>query len=223
MSGCDSRNDRRIHGKGAGRTCQAERLAAGALSRRLAQPADSRLVKIDKRERRVLTKSLVLRMKMNADQYQAAWDLLKEAYQYQVGGEYEVAEELYKRSLNLHPTAEAYTYLGWTYHYQGKLDEAIAECKKAIQIDPEFGNPYNDIGAYLIEKGEYEDARPWLERALQSRRYDSYHYPHYNLGRVYVAREMYAKARYHFEQALRHCPDYTAAKQALENLRLKIH
>ncbi len=159
---------------------------------------------------------------MNVEKLQSAWDLLKEAYQYQVGGEYDMAVELYKRSLDLHPTAEAYTFLGWTYHFQGRFAEAIAECKKAIQIDPEFGNPYNDIGAYLIDKGQYDEAIPWLERALQARRYESYHYPHYNLGRVYAAQEMYAKARQHFEQALRMCPDYTVAQDALESIRRKL-
>ena len=160
---------------------------------------------------------------MNTETLQAAWDLLKEAYQYQAGGEYDMAVELYKRSLDLHPTAEAYTFLGWTYHYQGKIEEAIAECKKAIQIDPEFGNPYNDIGAYLIEQGQPDAALPWLERALQSKRYESYHYPNYNLGRVYVAKEWYGKARAYFERALKLCPDYTAAQEALDQLRLKIH
>jgi Tfp pilus assembly protein PilF len=158
---------------------------------------------------------------MDIANHQAAWDLLKEAYQYQMGGEYEMAVELYKRSLQLHPTAEAYTFLGWTYHYQGKLEEAIEECKKAIQLDPEFGNPYNDIGAYLIEREQYDEALPWLERALQSRRYESYHYPHYNLGRIYMAKEMYSKARHHFETALRLCPEYLLARQALEQVRRK--
>jgi tetratricopeptide (TPR) repeat protein len=159
---------------------------------------------------------------MASENLQAAWDLLKEAYQYQVGGDYDMAVELYKRSLTLYPTAEAYTYLGWTYRYQGKLDEAIAECKKAIQIDPEFGNPYNDIGAYLIEKGEYDEALPWLERALHTRRYESYHFPHYNLGRAYMAKELYGKARYHFEQALKLVPDYPPAKEGLGKVRRKL-
>lgn len=161
-------------------------------------------------------------MAMNTENHQAAWDLLKEAYQYQMGGEYDMAVELYKRSLKLHPTAEAYTFLGWTYHFQGKLDEAIEECKKAIQVDPEFGNPYNDIGAYLIERGEYDEALPWLERALLSKRYESYHYPHYNLGRVYMAKEIYGKARFHFEKALHLCPEYELARQGLEEVRRKI-
>ena len=133
-----------------------------------------------------------------------------------------MAVELYRRSLEVHPTAEAHTYLGWAYHFQGKIEQAIAECKKAIQADPEFGNPYNDIGAYLIEKGEYDAALPWLERALQSRRYDSYHYPHYNLGRVYMAKEMYLKARQHFEQALQISPEYTLAREALGQARRRL-
>jgi tetratricopeptide (TPR) repeat protein len=160
---------------------------------------------------------------MNVESHHAAWDLFKEAYQYQMGGDYDMAVELYKRSLNLHPTAEAYTFLGWTYHFQGKLEEAIEECKKAIQVDPEFGNPYNDIGSYLIERGQYEEALPWLERALQSHRYESYHYPHYNLGRAYMAKEMYREARHHLETALRLCPNYTLASRALEEIRRKLH
>jgi tetratricopeptide (TPR) repeat protein len=159
---------------------------------------------------------------MGVEELQAAWELLKEAYQYQMGGDYDMAVELYKRSLDLHPTAEAFTFLGWTHRLQGKIDDAIAECKKAIQVDPDFGTPYNDIGAYLIEKGECDEAIPWLERALQSRRYDSMHYPHYNLGRAYMAKEMYVKARYHLEQALKLSPDYTLAKEALEKIRRKM-
>ena len=159
---------------------------------------------------------------MSAENLQAAWELLKEAYQYQAGGEYDMAVELYRRSLDLHPTAEAYTFLGWTYRFQGKIEEAIAECKKAIQVDPEFGNPYNDIGAYLIEQNQFDQAIPWLERALQSRRYETYHFPHYNLGRAYMAKEMYSKARHHFEQAIKLSHEYSLAKEALEKVRRKL-
>ena len=56
-------------------------------------------------------------------------------------GDYDQAIELYTESLNIFPTAEAHTFLGWTYHFQGKVNEAIAECKRAIEVDPEFGNP----------------------------------------------------------------------------------
>ncbi len=65
-----------------------------------------------------------------------AWEILQDAYQAQMEGDYDRAVELYQSSLELHPTAEAHTFLGWTYHFQGRIDEAIAECKRAIELDP---------------------------------------------------------------------------------------
>ncbi|MGH9862100.1 MAG: tetratricopeptide repeat protein [Candidatus Acidiferrales bacterium] len=159
---------------------------------------------------------------MATEQLARAWELLQEAYKHQMEGEFEVAVDLYQRSIATHPTAEAHTFLGWTYHFQGKLDEAIAECKKAIEIDPDFGNPYNDIGAYLIEKGEFDEAISWLEQAIHAKRYESYHYPHYNLGRVYLAKDMLNRARECFEKALSIAPSYELAQQALEQLRKRI-
>src|SRR5262245_41149654 len=92
----------------------------------------------------------------------------QEAYRLQIKGELTEAVELYKKSIESFPTAEAHTFLGWTYSMMGLVDEAIAECHRAIETDPEFGNPYNDIGAYLIQKGQLNEAIPWLERALQA-------------------------------------------------------
>lgn len=149
-----------------------------------------------------------------------AAELFEQAYQRQMEGELDLAISLYKRSIDLHPTAEAYTFLGWTYRFQGKLEEAITECKKAIATDPSLGNPYNDIGAYLIDLGRAEEAIPWLEQATQSPRYKSYHFPWYNLGRVYVAIEIYRKAKDCFAKALEIEPDYRAAREALDKLRI---
>jgi Tfp pilus assembly protein PilF len=117
---------------------------------------------------------------MSAERIEQAWKLLQQAYQSQMEGELDRAVELYKHSLEIYPTAEAHTFLGWTYHFQGKVDEAIAECKRAIEVDPEFGNPYNDIGAYLIALGRFDESIPWLERATEAPRYDPRHYPYFN-------------------------------------------
>ncbi len=47
-----------------------------------------------------------------------------------------------------------------------RLDDAIDECKKAIAIDPEFGNPWNDTGAYLIQQGDPEAAGSAFRRQI---------------------------------------------------------
>ncbi len=121
--------------------------------------------------------------------------LLEEAYQRQMKGDLDEAVDLYQKSIEAFPTAEAYTFLGWTYSFLGRIDDAIEECRKAIEVDPTFGNPYNDIGAYLLQKGEIDGAIPWLERALHAPRYESYCYPHMNLGRAFEARRDWLRAR----------------------------
>ncbi len=136
-----------------------------------------------------------------------------------MAGDYDRAVELYRGSLALYPTAEAHTFLGWTYHFQGKIDEAIAECKRAIEVDPDFGNPYNDIGAYLIDLGRHDEAIPWLEAAIVAKRYDPRHFPYFNLGRVYLAKHMITRARELFQKSLEIEPRYTLARQALERVR----
>ncbi len=151
-----------------------------------------------------------------------AVELFRKAYQLQMQGELELAISLYKRSLELHPTAEAYTFLGWTYRFQGKLDQAIAECKKAIALDPGFGNPYNDIGAYLIEKGKLDEAIPYLEQAIRAPRYEAYHYAWFNLGRVYFAKDMYSRARECWVKALEIEPEYKPAQEAMAKLKVML-
>jgi Tfp pilus assembly protein PilF len=149
--------------------------------------------------------------------------LFQEAYEHQMSGELDQAAALYEASINLFPTAEAHTFLGWTYSFQGRLDDAISECQKAIEIDPEFGNPYNDIGAYLIEQQKYDEAIPWLERALQAGRYESYHFPWFNLGRAHAALECYGRAQECYRQAINLEPEYAPAMDALRAAHLKIH
>ena len=150
------------------------------------------------------------------ERYRKAVELLQEAYQHQMGGDLEGAIARYRQSIALHPTAEAHTFLGWTYSFQGRIDDAIAECKQAIEVDPDFGNPYNDIGSYLIKLGRLDEAIPWLERATRAPRYEPRHYPHCNLGQVYWAQGLLAKARLEFERALEIEPQYEAALAALE-------
>ncbi len=83
-----------------------------------------------------------------------ARQLFHEAYQEQLAENFEEAIELYKRSIETYPTAEAHTFLGWVYSFQNRYDEAIEECLEAIRVDETLGNPYNDIGSYLLAKGK---------------------------------------------------------------------
>ncbi|OGW72705.1 MAG: hypothetical protein A2Y02_00515 [Omnitrophica bacterium GWA2_52_12] len=147
-----------------------------------------------------------------------AFRYLEEAYRLQMAGKLEDAIRLYHQSLEAQPTAEAHTFLGWAYSMQNRYDDAIEECRKAIELDPDYGNPYNDIGSYLIERGELDEAIGWLEKAAQAKRYESYCYPHFNLGRVWEKKGDWQKAVRSYQDALRENRDYTLAKRALNRL-----
>lgn len=157
------------------------------------------------------------------DYLKLAIKYFQKAYEFQMARDFKSAEKYYIKSIDVYPTAEAHTFLGWTYSFQGKLDEAIAQCKKAIDIDPEFGNPYNDIGVYLIELGRHDEAVPWLEKAILAKRYEPRHYAHYNLGRVYISKGMINKALEELHSSLELCPDYPLAQQAIKKIKLSLN
>lgn len=150
---------------------------------------------------------------------QTAKALFEQAYVRQMQGDFPEAVLLYKQSIETLPTAEAYTFLGWTYRFMGNLNAAIEECKNAILIDPTLGNPYNDIGAYLLELDRPQEALGWLRKATMSQRYQSYHYAWFNLGRAHAALEEWPQSLNCFEKAAALAPNYQPAVDAAAKVR----
>jgi len=144
---------------------------------------------------------------------------LEQAFRLQTQGEYAKAAETYRRSIDIFPLPEAHTFLGWTWSWLGRLQDAIDECHKAIALDPDYGNPYNDIGAYMIEQGKLDEAIPYLEKAIHADRYDPRHYPHFNLSRIWLQKGRLHEAIQELEEAVRLCPNYPAALKELTRLR----
>ena len=160
---------------------------------------------------------------MNSEQFRRATELWQEAYRHQMAGDLERAVELYRRSIEVFPTAEAHTYLGWTLSFQGRLDEATRECHRAIEVDPDFGNPYNDIGCYLMQQGKLDEAIPWLEKAKQAKRYEPRQFPYMNLARIYVKQSRWWEALREFEAAVRLAPGDAGLRRALHSLRARLN
>ena len=153
------------------------------------------------------------------DPRETAAEYFRKAYELQMSGDYQQAIEFYTRSIQAFPTAEAYTFRGWTYSFLGDYDRAVAECLEAIKVDPEFGNPYNDIGAYLIEQEKWEDAIPWFKKAMVAKRYEARCYPHFNLGRVYEHQCLWQKAKECYARAFALDQRYMAALAGMRRLR----
>lgn len=156
------------------------------------------------------------------DKRQEAMEWVGKAYQLHMKGEVERAIALYTKSIEILPTAEAFTFRGWARSFEKDYASAIEDCHRAIDLDPEFGNPYNDIGAYCLEQGEPDDAIPWLRMALKAKRYESYCFPHFNLGRVFEAKGQLEQALEHFRKAIEENPRYALAAKAVERVKNKL-
>jgi Tfp pilus assembly protein PilF len=144
--------------------------------------------------------------------------LFERAYARQEQGALGDAIRLYKESIAHYSTAEAHTFLGWAYAQLKQLEAAIEECQQAIALDPQLGNPYNDIGAYFIELGWWREAIPWLEKALAAPRYANREFSHLNLGRVFEHLGRWDKARQAYRAALEINPGYQPARLAYRNM-----
>ncbi len=154
---------------------------------------------------------------------QRAMELWNQGVAYHMQGDFQNAIALYSESLEVFPTAEAYTFRGWAFRFLGRIDDAIAECHKAIAVDPGFGNPYNDIGSYLVAKGDLDDAVEWFEKAKTAPRYEPRHYPFMNLGRLYAAKGMVLRAIEEFEGALAIEPGEASCLQIIDQLRTMLN
>jgi len=140
-----------------------------------------------------------------------------------LAGDLAGAVQLYQASLAELPTAEAHTFLGWVYSFDRRYDEAIAECKRAIAVDPSFGNPYNDIGCYLIELGREDEAIPWLKRAMDAPRYEAPQFPHVNLARIYEGKGRVLDAVAEYGRALEKLPGYGPAVVGMRRLQSRVN
>jgi Tfp pilus assembly protein PilF len=157
------------------------------------------------------------------DVQENALELWREGTARLLAGDLAEAIDLFTRSLEICPSAEAYTFRGWAYSFTGDLDRAIEECRKAIATDATFGNPYNDIGCYLMEQGKLDEAPAWFERAKKASRYEPRHFPYLNLGRLYAARGDVAEALAEFEGALAENPGDPMALKYLETLKYRVN
>lgn len=154
---------------------------------------------------------------------QAALRLLEEANRCHLEGDIEEAIRLYQASIERFPTADAHTYLGWMYSFLGRIEEAIRECHVAIELDPDFGNPYNDIGVYLMTQGKLKEAIPWLEKAKMARRYEPRHFPFLNLGRIHLARGRLGEAMAEFRRALEIRPEDSSIRRAIVEVQSRLN
>jgi tetratricopeptide (TPR) repeat protein len=112
----------------------------------------------------------------------------------------------------------AYYNLGEYCSENDRLDEAIDNYLKAIQIRPDYYNALGNLGVLLAKRGELDEA---IARIRESIRYKPDNTNYYNLGNVLVAQHKLDEAVSAFTETLRLKPDYPEAHNNLANVLLE--
>ncbi len=147
-----------------------------------------------------------------------AKEILERAYRLHLEGALEPARAAYGLSIELAPTSLGHTLLACLLAHTGRVDEAIAECREAIRLDPELGNAWSDLGAYHLERGESDRAAVYLARANLKTRFERAHHVHANLGRAHWKQGLLMKALDEYRAAIALEPRDLLAKKAIREI-----
>jgi tetratricopeptide (TPR) repeat protein len=105
--------------------------------------------------------------------------------------------------------AEQHFEAGNELQEQGQPREAIEEYNKAIELDPEMADAYNNRGRAYIVRGMYESAIEDLDEAIRLDPEMAIAYN--NRGLAYVGLGEYERAIEDYDEAIRLDPDYASA------------
>jgi serine/threonine-protein kinase len=79
---------------------------------------------------------------------------------------WEQAADAFRTATRIEPTAQRHSSLGYNLANHGKLDEAIAEHRKAIELDPKRGLSHRNFGLALAKQGKPAEAVEAYRRAI---------------------------------------------------------
>jgi len=111
------------------------------------------------------------------------------------------------------PTAKYYNDYGADLGRQGKIEEAITQLEKAVEIDPYAPKPYYNLGYAYSKQGRFDKAIIELKKAVELD--PDYAKAHYYLGLAYEEKEKYGEAEKHYKKALELIPDNASAQNHL--------
>ncbi len=106
--------------------------------------------------------------------------------------------------------------LGAINGHLGLVDEAIASCRQAIAIQPNFPAAYYNLSLALKDKGDLEGAVESCRQAIRLR--PAYVEAHHTLGALLASLHRYDQAAIGFRKALSLSPSFVAAHVNLGNV-----
>ena len=167
---------------------------------------------------------------------QSAEEYYTKGIDYGVAGKFEEAQQEFKKALETDPfytparmclklsedtlkqrikTGTAlHLFKGVAYYDKDMYDEAIAEYKKAIKINPNYAEAHCVLGlVYAYKGGMFDEAIAEYKKAIEIN--PNYAEAHYNLGAVYRRKGMFDEAIAEYKKAIEINPNLAEAHDSL--------
>jgi protein O-GlcNAc transferase len=142
-------------------------------------------------------------------------------------GDYKGAEAAFRKVIDLTPegvNAPARHALGLALYGQKRVDEAIAEYKKAIeQSRRDYGEAHYNLGVALMERGRHKEAEQEFRLAIEQEK-KAMPEAYFNLAQALEKQGRFAEAVEQYENYLRLSPDAedeAKLREYIEYLRKK--
>jgi len=131
-----------------------------------------------------------------------------------------------KELLTVQEKADAYPdfhfLAGITYTELEDSDKAVKHFRQAVEIKPDFGEAWNNLGQVHATNQQWDKAIQAFERALEIQTYFTPEFPAFNLATVYKAQGEYDRAISYAEKALKFNWRYLRAYQLISKLYLDL-
>jgi len=123
-------------------------------------------------------------------------------------GRFEEAAAHFETSLRYEPKAEIYSDLGFVHARLGHSDEALANYRKALELDPECASAHLNLAVAFAQSGAFADAEKHYRQAVPGR---NTAVTHNGLGYVLVRQGRTDEAVAEFRKAIDLDPHFTPA------------
>lgn len=126
-----------------------------------------------------------------------------------------------KTAAPIHPRAIEHNQYCAQYIAQNELEKAETRCNLALEFNPDYPEPYCNLGLIALKRGQMDKAKDLFIKAIRLNQ--DFAEAHNDLGFVYLQQGSFGKAHDEFVRALKVNPDYVEARYnlALVFLRMK--
>lgn len=153
----------------------------------------------------------------------AAQSLYSLGAQYYKNGEFELARDRLKQSLDIESNQPlAWSALALTYEALGNERLADESYREAVRVAPRDFNVLNTYAVYLCRNDDFKDARRYFDRAIESPTNDYAEITLTNAGVCMMEMPDYPRAEAYLREALARNRNYAEALLQMARLQLLV-